>query len=96
MALVGATGSGKSSILRVLSKQYEDYEGSIQINGIELKEIPRKTLLDFASIQFQDTYLFNESVEFNVNLAKKEITKKNVQDALKYKYLLDFKQNLIT
>ena len=55
LALVGATGSGKSSILRVLSKQYEDYEGSIKINGIELKEIPRKTLLDFASIQFQDT-----------------------------------------
>ena len=76
LALVGATGSGKSSILRVLSKQYEDYEGSIQINGIELKEIPRKTLLDFASIQFQDTYLFNESVEFNVNLAKKEIKRR--------------------
>ena len=94
LALVGATGSGKSSILRVLSKQYEDYEGSIQINGIELKEIPRKTLLDFASIQFQDTYLFNESVEFNVNLAKKEITKKNVQDALKYVDALDFIKKL--
>ena len=94
LALVGATGSGKSSILRVLSKQYEDYEGSIKINGIELKEIPRKTLLDFASIQFQDTYLFNESVEFNVNLAQKEISKKNVLDALKYVDALDFIKKL--
>ena len=94
LALVGATGSGKSSILRVLSKQYEDYEGSIKINGIELKEIPRKTLLDFASIQFQDTYLFNESVEFNVNLAKEEISNKNVLDALKYVDALDFIKKL--
>ena len=44
VAIVGATGSGKSTIVRVLNRIYTSYEGSITINGVELKEIPRMYL----------------------------------------------------
>ena len=88
LALVGSTGSGKSTILRILTKQYTSYEGSIQINGIELSQIPRDVLMGITSVLFQDVFLFNETIEFNVSLGRKPLQK--VKDALEYVDTLDF------
>ena len=82
LALVGATGSGKSTIIRILTKQYENYEGSIKINGIEFSKIPRELMTNFCSVSFQDVFLFNESIEFNVGFGKQPLTK--VKKALDY------------
>jgi ATP-binding cassette subfamily B protein len=88
IALCGATGSGKSTILRLLTKQYSDYEGSIKINGIELKRIPREVLNEFCSVLFQDVFLFNDTVEFNVGLENK--SSQAIWDALQYVDAADF------
>ena len=68
VALVGATGSGKSTILRLIYKAYEGYQGSIRLNGIELSTIPRSKMLALTSLMQQDVYLFNEPVGFNIAL----------------------------
>ena len=83
-ALVGATGSGKSTILRILAKQYQNYEGSIKINNIELSKIPREVLTKLCSIQFQDVYLFNENIAFNIALNQKKTSLAKTISALKY------------
>ncbi|MDT8445273.1 MAG: ABC transporter ATP-binding protein [bacterium] len=70
LALVGATGSGKSTILRLIFKAYAGYEGSIRLNGVELSSIPRKALLQMTSLMQQDVYLFNESLAFNIALGQ--------------------------
>lgn len=92
LALVGSTGSGKSTILRILTKQYTDYEGSIKINGIELSQISREDLVGFCSVLFQDVFLFNETIEFNVSLGK--ATLQETREALNYVNAIDFVDNL--
>ncbi|NQU64961.1 MAG: ATP-binding cassette domain-containing protein, partial [SAR324 cluster bacterium] len=62
LALVGSTGAGKTTILKVLTKTYQNYEGSILLNGIELSEIPRQTLIQTMTMMQQDVFLFNESL----------------------------------
>ena len=92
LALVGATGSGKSTILRLLTKQYSDYEGSIKINGVELSKIPRELLVGFCSVLFQDVFLFNETIAFNVSLQK--VSLKDTKEALEYVKASDFVESL--
>ena len=58
VAIVGATGSGKSTIVRVLNRIYTSYEGSITINGVELKEIPRRYIQRMIALMQQESYLF--------------------------------------
>lgn len=90
IALVGATGSGKSTVLRIISKQYQNYEGSIKINGVELKEIPRTIFNNICSVQFQDVFLFNETIAFNIALDNPAIDRQKIIEALKYVDIWDF------
>ena len=56
VAIIGATGSGKSTIVRVLNRIYTSYEGSITINGVELREIPRRCLQKMIALMQQESY----------------------------------------
>jgi len=80
LALVGATGSGKSTILRLLFRAYDGYQGSILLNTVELRTIPRKTLLGLIGLMQQDVYLFNESLKFNITLGE-ELSETEIQAA---------------
>ena len=90
LALVGTTGSGKSTILRLMNKVYMDYEGSILLNGIELSQIPKASMLPLFSLMQQDAFLFEESVDFNISLGAETLSKDAVVDAAKYVYAHDF------
>ena len=94
VAIVGATGSGKSTIVRVLNRIYTSYEGSITINGVELKEIPRRYLQRMIALMQQESYLFAESISFNIALNREEITLDKVRDASKYVYAHSFIEQL--
>ena len=94
VAIVGATGSGKSTIVRVLNRIYTSYEGSITINGVELKEIPRRYLHRMIALMQQESYLFAESISFNIALNRDEITLDKVRDASKYVYAQSFIEQL--
>lgn len=90
LALVGSTGSGKSTILRLLTKTYDNYEGSIRLNGIEITEIPKTTLGKFFSLMQQEVFLFNESIAFNVSLGRDGVDHEQVKAAANYVYANEF------
>lgn len=94
LALVGATGSGKSTIARLISKTYQDYEGSILLNGIELSEIAIDDCIQLFSLMMQDVYLFEENIRFNIGLGKPDITTAQVKEAARYVYADSFIEEL--
>ena len=94
IALVGSTGSGKSTILRLLTKTYGNYEGSIKLNGIELNDIPKAEVGKFFSLMQQEVFLFNESIEFNIGLARESNSGQLVTDAARYVYADKFIEQL--
>lgn len=86
IALVGATGSGKSTIIRLLTKTYENYSGSIKINGRELRDISLPELAHVFALMQQDVYLFTGSVAFNIGLDRPGVDDRAVEDAARYVY----------
>lgn len=90
IALVGSTGSGKSTILRLLTKTYGNYEGSIKLNGVELSDIPKGDVGKFFSLMQQEVFLFNETVSFNIGLARAGSNDQLVVDAARYVYADQF------
>lgn len=86
LALVGTTGSGKSTIIRLLAKTYTGYRGSIKINGDELADLPISRIRETISIMQQDIYMFNDTVEFNISLGRESISKTDVEQAATFVY----------
>ncbi|WP_413283190.1 ABC transporter ATP-binding protein [Vibrio sp. MA40-2] len=94
IALVGSTGSGKSTILRLIAKTYQDYQGQILLNGIELSQIAIPDVMHLFSLMMQDVYLFEETVQFNIGLGKPQISRQDVEQAAKYVYADRFIEQL--
>ena len=90
LALVGTTGSGKSTIIRLLAKTYTGYRGSIKINGAELSELPIAQIRETVSVMHQDIYMFNDTVEFNISLGRKSVSKTDVEQAASFVYASRF------
>lgn len=82
VALVGHTGSGKSSIMNILFRFYDSNEGNIYIDGKNIKDIPKQTLREHMGIVLQDPYLFTGTIYSNVSLNNPRITKEKVESAL--------------
>ncbi|MHA0856060.1 ABC transporter ATP-binding protein [Paenibacillus sp. CMAA1364] len=82
IALVGHTGSGKSSIINLLFRFYDPQTGSITIDGQEVTQIPKQWLRQHMGIVLQDPYLFTGTVASNVNLDDKRISKEQIVKAL--------------
>ena len=82
-ALVGSSGSGKSTVAKLISGFYNVDEGSIKIGGNSINEYSDEALIKAVSFVFQDSKLFKKSIYENVALAKKDATKDDVMRALK-------------
>jgi ATP-binding cassette subfamily B protein len=78
MALVGATGAGKSSIINLLSRFYDYQKGEILIDGIELKQYQTDSLRSHIAVVLQDVFLFIGSIYDNITLFNKNITMEQV------------------
>lgn len=78
MALVGATGAGKSSIINLLSRFYDYQKGQILIDGVELKQYQTDSLRKNISVVLQDVFLFSGSIYDNISLFNKDITMEQV------------------
>ncbi len=84
LALVGTTGSGKSTLIRLLTKAYTGYTGSITVNGTELRDIPLSRIRDSISVMQQDIFMFNDTVEFNISLGRRSVTRDDVREAASF------------
>lgn len=90
IALVGSTGSGKSTILRLLTKTYDHYEGSIRLNGRELRDLSLAEVGRLFSLMQQEVFLFNRSLAFNIGLDRADIDRAQIEAAARYVYADDF------
>lgn len=82
VALVGHTGSGKSSIMNLLFRFYDIKEGQILIDGKKVNDIPKQQLRKHMGIVLQDPYLFTGTIATNVSLEDPSITREKVEKAL--------------
>jgi ATP-binding cassette, subfamily B, multidrug efflux pump len=83
IALVGHTGSGKSSIMNLLFRFYDAQEGRITIDGVEISDVPRQHLRSHMGIVLQDPFLFTGTIASNVSLDDPSISRERVEQALK-------------
>ena len=90
VGIVGASGAGKSSILRLLLRLYDPQAGCIRIGGRDLREIALDELRDQLAVVSQDTYLFHGTVEDNLRLGKPDATQDELEAAARAANAHDF------
>ena len=83
IALVGATGSGKTTVVNLLMRFYDIDAGSIKIIGIDIRDIKKQDLRNIISIVLQDTVLFTDSIENNIKYGKTDATDDEVKESSK-------------
>ncbi|WP_136668721.1 ABC transporter ATP-binding protein [Flavobacterium sp. H122] len=94
VALVGQSGSGKSTIANLLTRFYDVKEGSITIDGIDIKNITMHSLRGLMGIVTQDSILFNDSIKNNLLIGKPDATDEEIIDALKIANAFEFAKDL--
>lgn len=84
VAIVGPTGSGKTTIVNLLMRFYDSNSGSIIIDGVNSTDINRRTLRDNIGMVLQDTWLFTGSIRENIRFSKPDATDEEIEQACKY------------
>jgi subfamily B ATP-binding cassette protein MsbA len=90
VALVGQSGSGKSTIANLLTRFYDVQEGSVKIDGIDIKDMTLESLRDLMGLVTQDSILFNDSIKNNIRLGKQDATDEEIIAALKVANAYEF------
>ena len=90
VAFVGKSGSGKSTILSLISKMLEADEGEVLIDGVDIKKLDKDTLRRSISLVNQFPYIFDMSIKENLLLAKEDATDEEIERAIKDSYLNEF------
>ncbi|MEW4369330.1 ABC transporter ATP-binding protein [Paenibacillus kandeliae] len=83
VALVGHTGSGKSSIINLLFRFYDPQQGTITIDGQNIRELPKQWIRQHMGIVLQDPYLFTGTIASNVSLDNEQISRERLEQALR-------------
>ncbi|MFO7810549.1 MAG: ABC transporter ATP-binding protein [Candidatus Delongbacteria bacterium] len=100
VAIVGATGSGKTTIISLLTRFYDPVEGNITVDGVDLKYISSSELRSLMSLVLQDIFLFPGNILDNLRVLRKDIPSENVENASKkigiYDYIKKFPQGFKT
>ena len=93
-ALVGESGSGKTTITNLLLRFYDVNQGSIKLGNIDIRDIPYDELLNRISIVMQNVQLFNNTIEENLRVGKKDANKEEIIEACKKSKIHDFIMSL--
>ncbi|MDQ1167298.1 ABC transporter ATP-binding protein [Flavobacterium sp. SORGH_AS_0622] len=94
VALVGQSGSGKSTIANLLTRFYDVNDGSISIDGINIKDMNLKSLRGLMGLVTQDSILFNDTIKANIALGKLDATDDEIIEALKIANAYEFVKDL--
>jgi len=82
-AIMGATGSGKSSLVSLIGRYYEATKGQILIDGLDIKKIPLDVLRGNMGVAMQDTFLFSDTISENIAFGENGAEMDDIQDAAK-------------
>lgn len=94
VALVGNSGGGKSTVCSLIPRLYEIDNGSIKVDGKDIREYSLSSLRDKISMVFQDNFLFAGTIRDNLLYGKKDATQEQIDFAIKSAYLDDFVDKL--
>ncbi|MDR5590043.1 ABC transporter ATP-binding protein [Christiangramia sp. SM2212] len=94
VALVGQSGSGKSTIANLITRFYDVNEGSIKVDGKDIREIKKASLRDLMGLVTQDSILFNDTIRNNILLGKANASDEEIIDALKIANAWEFVKDL--
>ncbi|CAM5573579.1 putative multidrug export ATP-binding/permease protein YgaD [Streptomyces afghaniensis 772] [Streptomyces afghaniensis] len=94
IALVGPTGAGKSTIINLLSRFYDVNEGSVKIDGIDVRDVTLKSLRSQMGVMLQDTFVFSGTILDNIRYGKLDATEEEVITAAKIVRAHDFIKDL--
>ncbi|TDO69887.1 subfamily B ATP-binding cassette protein MsbA [Flavobacterium chryseum] len=94
VALVGQSGSGKSTIANLLTRFYDVTDGSISIDGINIKDLNLQSLRGLMGLVTQDSILFNDTIKANISLGKLDATDDEIIEALKIANAYEFVSEL--
>ncbi|NNE01891.1 MAG: ABC transporter ATP-binding protein [Eudoraea sp.] len=90
VALVGQSGSGKSTIANLVTRFYDVEKGAIKIDGVNIKDVSKKSLRSLMGLVTQDSILFNDTVRNNIGLGKENASDEEIEDAAKIANAHDF------
>ena len=94
IALVGQSGSGKSTIANLISRFYDVNSGSILIDGIDIKDIKKQSLRKLIGLVTQDSILFNDSIKNNIAISNDNVSDEEIIKALKVANAWEFVSKL--
>ncbi len=83
VAIVGATGAGKTSIINILTRFYDIQKGKIKVDGKNITELDKRELRKYIAVVLQDVFLFSGTVESNISLGDPDITIEQMEEAAK-------------
>lgn len=83
VAIVGATGAGKTSIINILTRFYDINKGAIYLDGIDIRKFDKRDLRKYISIVLQDVFIFSGDIKNNISLGNPETTDEKIAEAAK-------------
>lgn len=83
-AFVGATGAGKTTILKLITRDYDIQKGQILVDGVDVKDISLHSLRKHIGVMLQDVFMFSGTIESNIKLKDDSITQEEMEEACKY------------
>lgn len=91
LGIMGATGSGKTTIINLLKRMYDVTQGSIKIDGVDIRDLPLPVLRKSVACVMQDIFLFSDTIDGNIRLGAREVmTTPEVRSALEKSYSAEF------
>ena len=81
VAVVGRTGTGKSTLVDLVLRFHDPSEGSIEIDGVDLRDIQRQSFLDHIAVVTQEPFLFDSTVRENIRYGRRDATEAEIRDA---------------
>ena len=94
VALVGASGSGKTTLANIITRFFDPQKGRVLIGNIDIRDIPKETLMNSVSFVFQNSRLIKSSISENVRMAKPNATREEIAHALEAAQCLDIIEKL--
>jgi len=94
VAFVGPSGSGKSTLLDLIPRFYDPQDGTVEVDGVDLREVSRTSLLGKIAVVTQQTFLFNTTIEENIRYARRDASEEEITEAAKLARIDDFIRGL--